>query len=115
MDKRQKKQMGFSVTYLLIGLVALWLFQTLIVRPLIMQQIEVPYSQFRQDIEQGKVETLRRLRLAPTESDVTSAPGQPAVKCARPSPAPLPALATIIEPATSSAARASFSTGVPVS
>ena len=58
MDKRQRKQVRFSVVYMVIGLVAMWLFQTLIFRPMVIQQTEVPYSQFRQDIADGKVETV---------------------------------------------------------
>lgn len=58
MDKRQRKQVRFSVTYILFGLLATWLFQSLIFRPLVIQQTEVPYSQFRQDVERGKVETV---------------------------------------------------------
>ncbi len=58
MDPKQKKQVRFSTLYFLIALVGMWLFQALIFRPLLIQQQEVPYSQFRQDIADGKVDTV---------------------------------------------------------
>ena len=38
MDKRQKKQVRFSAVYMIVGLLAMWLFQSLIFRPLVIQQ-----------------------------------------------------------------------------
>ena len=58
MENRQRKQVRFSVTYMIIGLLVVWLFQSLIFRPLVIQQSEVPYSQFRQEVEQGAVDTV---------------------------------------------------------
>ena len=43
---------------MIIGLLVVWLFQSLIFRPLVIQQSEVPYSQFRQEVEQGAVDTV---------------------------------------------------------
>jgi cell division protease FtsH len=55
MDKRQQKQMQVSVIYLLIAIVAAWLFQTLIFQPLIIRWSEVPYSQFLEELEAGNI------------------------------------------------------------
>jgi hypothetical protein len=48
-DKRQKKQVRFSVVYVIVAILGMWLFQSLIFRPFIVNQSEVSYSQFRQD------------------------------------------------------------------
>ncbi len=58
MDEKRRKQTQFSVIYLVLALVGVWLFQNLIYRPLIIRQSEVSYRQFLQDIEDGKVESV---------------------------------------------------------
>ena len=58
MDPKQKKQVRFSTLYFLIALVGMWLFQALIFRPYLVQQQEVPYSQFRQEVADGEVDTV---------------------------------------------------------
>ncbi len=55
MDKKQRQQAQFSAIYFLVALLGIWLFQELIFRPYIIQQTEVPYSQFRQDLAEGKI------------------------------------------------------------
>jgi cell division protease FtsH len=55
-DKRQKKQMQFSLVYLLIAVVVAWLFQSLIFRPMIVRWSEVPYSQFLAQLEAGEIQ-----------------------------------------------------------
>ena len=55
MDKRQKKQMQFSVIYLVIALVVAWVFQALIFRPMVIRWSEVPYSEFLAKLEAGEV------------------------------------------------------------
>ena len=55
MDKRQKKQMQFSVIYLLIALIMAWVFQSLIYRPMVIRWSEVPYSEFLAKLEAGEV------------------------------------------------------------
>ncbi len=56
MDKRQKKQMQFSLVYLLIAVVVAWLFQALVFRPMIVRWSEVPYSQFLAQLEAGEIQ-----------------------------------------------------------
>jgi cell division protease FtsH len=57
-DQKQKKQVRFSTLYFVIALVGMWLFQALIFRPLLIEQQEVPYSQFRQEIADGEVDSV---------------------------------------------------------
>jgi len=56
MDKGKRKQVQFSVIYLLIALAGVFLFQQLIFRPLVVRWSEVPYSQFLQELEGGNIE-----------------------------------------------------------
>jgi cell division protease FtsH len=58
MHPRQRKQVGFSALYFIIALIGMWLFQALVFRPYLVQQAEVPYSQFRQEIAAGQVESV---------------------------------------------------------
>ncbi len=58
MHPRQRKQVGFSALYFIIALIGMWVFQSLIFRPYLVQQAEVPYSQFRQEIAAGEVESV---------------------------------------------------------
>ncbi len=55
MDQQQKRQLKFSFIYLIVALIGVLLFQELIFRPLLIQQTQVPYSQFRQDLAEGRV------------------------------------------------------------
>ncbi|MCD4699204.1 MAG: ATP-dependent zinc metalloprotease FtsH [Phycisphaerae bacterium] len=55
MDNDQKKKIQFTVPYFLIGFLLIWMFQTFMIQPMLMEQIEVPYSQFREEIAAGKV------------------------------------------------------------
>ncbi len=59
MDNRQRKQMQYSAIYLLIAIVAAWLFQMLIFQPLIIRWSEVPYSQFLEELETGNIAEVR--------------------------------------------------------
>jgi cell division protease FtsH len=54
--KRKQKQMKFSMGYMLIALLVVWLFNDLIFRPLFISETEVTYSDFLRDLEAGKVE-----------------------------------------------------------
>ncbi len=55
MDERRRKQLNFSLIYLLVALLAVLFFQDLIFRPMVVRQTEVPYNRFRQDLQDGKV------------------------------------------------------------
>ncbi len=56
MNDRQRKQLKFSLAYLLGMLLLTWLFQELIFRPIIIRQTEVPYSTFMEQLQEGKVQ-----------------------------------------------------------
>jgi cell division protease FtsH len=49
MDKRQQKQMNFSIIWLLVTIFSVWALQG-VFRSLTTPQMEVPYSQFRSDL-----------------------------------------------------------------
>lgn len=55
MDNDQKKKIQFTVPYFLIGFLLIWIFQTFMIQPMLVEQTEVPYSQFRAEIAAGKV------------------------------------------------------------
>ena len=57
MDKKspQRKQVRFSIIYIIVALLGMWLFQTLIYQPLLIREEEVPYSTFRDELAQGYI------------------------------------------------------------
>jgi cell division protease FtsH len=55
MQKNQKKQIRFSVVYIVFMLIGIWIFQSLIFRPFFMANQNVTYSQFRSDLAEGKI------------------------------------------------------------
>ena len=56
MDKGRRRQIGFSVIYVLVALLGIWLFQQLIFRPLVIRWTEVPYSQFLAQLQEGNID-----------------------------------------------------------
>ena len=48
-------QLGCSLVYILLGFVGIWLFQTFILRPVAISQTEIPYSQFKRELSEGRV------------------------------------------------------------
>ena len=56
MDKGQRRQIGFSLVYVLIAVVVIWLFQELVYRPLVIQWTNVPYSEFISQLGAGNVQ-----------------------------------------------------------
>jgi len=57
-DQMRRSQAGFGLTYLIVGLIFIWLFQQFILAPLIVQQTEIPYSQFKDMIKSGQIVNL---------------------------------------------------------
>jgi cell division protease FtsH len=55
MDKKQKQ---FSLGYFLLALFFVWLFSDLVYKPYIASQIEVPYSTFLSDLEEGNIDSV---------------------------------------------------------
>jgi len=57
-NKRQTRRVRFSILYFVIGLISLWFLETFFFQPLLIRQEEVPYSQFRQDLQNGYIKTV---------------------------------------------------------
>ncbi len=55
---RPGKHIRFSFWYIIFALLLVWLFQDLVIKPLAIQQTEVPYSQFLDDLNAGKIDTV---------------------------------------------------------
>ena len=58
MDDKQRKQVGFSIGYFLLALLGVWLIQMFFIQPYLINRTEVPYSQFRQDLAEGRIDTV---------------------------------------------------------
>jgi cell division protease FtsH len=57
-QERMRHQMNFSLSYLVIGLIGLWLFQQFVLTPLAVRETEIPYSEFKAKIVSGEVSNL---------------------------------------------------------
>ncbi len=54
-QEQRQKQINFVISYLLSGLIGMWLFQDLILRPFVFQQVEIPYSEFKAKIDSKQI------------------------------------------------------------
>jgi hypothetical protein len=56
-DKQQEreKQARTWISYLLVNLVLLWVFQQFILQPLIIRETQIPYSEFKARIASGDI------------------------------------------------------------
>ena len=52
------KHVKFSLWYIILALLLVWLFQDLVIKPIAIQQTEVAYSQFLDDLNAGKIDTV---------------------------------------------------------
>lgn len=57
-QERMRQQMNFSLSYLVIGLIGLWLFQQFVLTPLAVRETEIPYSEFKAKIASGEISKL---------------------------------------------------------
>jgi len=57
-QERMRHQMNFSLSYLVIGMIGLWLFQQFVLTPLAIRETEIPYSEFKAKIVSGEVSNL---------------------------------------------------------
>ena len=55
MDSTTNCRPRFSIVYVILGLLVIVLLQELVLGPMAAKEEEVPYSRFRQDLEQGLV------------------------------------------------------------
>ena len=51
----QRRMANFGLSYLLVSLVGLWVFQQFILAPLAIQAAEIPYSQFKTKLKAGEI------------------------------------------------------------
>ncbi len=51
----RKRQLRFILSYLVVGVLGMWLFQQFILTPLIFRQIEIPYSEFKSKLAAGQI------------------------------------------------------------
>jgi cell division protease FtsH len=54
-QERMRHQMNFSLGYLVVGLIGLWLFQQFVLAPLAVRETEIPYSEFKAKIQSGQI------------------------------------------------------------
>jgi len=54
-EELRKRQIQFSVSYLIVGLIGIWLFQQFILTPLVIRETEIPYSEFKSRIAAGQI------------------------------------------------------------
>jgi len=54
-QEQMARQARYGITYILVGLVVLWLFQQFILGPLTVRAVEIPYSEFRAKLAAGQI------------------------------------------------------------
>ncbi len=54
-QERMRRQIRFSVGYIITALIAVWLFQQFFLSPLLVQATEIPYSQFKSMLKSGQI------------------------------------------------------------
>lgn len=51
----RRKQLNFGFSYMIFGLIGIWLFQQFILSPLMIRNMEIPYSEFKNKIAAGEI------------------------------------------------------------
>jgi cell division protease FtsH len=54
-QEQRQKQLQFLVGYFLFGLIGMWLFQDLILTPLLIHETQIPYSEFKAKIDSKQI------------------------------------------------------------
>ncbi len=54
-QERLRHQMNFSLSYLVVGLIGLWIFQQFVLTPLAIRETEIPYSEFKVKLAAGEI------------------------------------------------------------
>jgi cell division protease FtsH len=54
-QEQRQKQIQFLVGYFLFGLIGMWLFQDLILTPLLIRETQIPYSEFKAKIDSKQI------------------------------------------------------------
>ncbi len=78
-QERMRHQMNFSLGYLIVGLVGLWLFQQFVLTPLAVHETEIPYSDFKTKIQSGQIVdvTIGDARIVGNMKNVDAKAGDP--------------------------------------
>jgi len=50
-----RRQINFGLSYLIVSLIGLWLFQQFILAPLAIQAVQIPYSEFKTKLKAGEI------------------------------------------------------------
>ena len=50
-----RKQARFGLSYLIVSLIGMWLFQEFIMGPMLIRESEIPYSEFKSRIASGQI------------------------------------------------------------
>jgi hypothetical protein len=51
----RRKQTRFGISYLIVSLIGMWLFQQFVMRPMLIRELEIPYSEFKSKIASGQI------------------------------------------------------------
>lgn len=51
----RRKQFNFGFSYLIFGLIGIWLFQQFILGPMMIRDVEIPYSEFKTKLAAGEI------------------------------------------------------------
>lgn len=54
-DELRRKQVNFGLSYMIVALIGMWLFQQFILGPLMIRNVEIPYSEFKTKLAAGEV------------------------------------------------------------
>src|SRR5215510_13052618 len=78
--KQTRRQINYSITYLIASLIGLWLFQQFVLQPLAVQATEISYSDFKAKLKAGQIVdvTIGDTRLVGTMKNPSTQAGDPA-------------------------------------
>jgi cell division protease FtsH len=70
-QEMRRRQLQFGLSYLVSSLIGLWLFQQFILQPLMIRELEIPYSEFKSKLASGQISdvTLGSERIVGTMQD----------------------------------------------
>jgi cell division protease FtsH len=54
-QEMRRRQLQFGLSYLVSSLIGLWLFQQFILQPLMIRELEIPYSEFKTKLADGQI------------------------------------------------------------
>ncbi len=54
-DDLRRKQFNFGFSYMIVAFIGMWLFQQFILSPLMIRNVEIPYSDFKAKLAAGEV------------------------------------------------------------